>query len=57
VCARTPELFFAVGAWYEDFSEVNDDEVRELLRRAAQLRARAPGMQAHERLSRSRARR
>jgi putative phosphoribosyl transferase len=39
VCARTPELFFAVGAWYEDFSEVSDDEVRELLRCAAQLRA------------------
>jgi predicted phosphoribosyltransferase len=36
VCARTPELFYAVGAWYEDFSEVSDDEVRELLRRAAE---------------------
>jgi putative phosphoribosyl transferase len=32
VCALTPEPFFAVGAWYEDFSEVSDDEVRELVR-------------------------
>jgi putative phosphoribosyl transferase len=31
VCARTPEPFFAVGHWYDDFSEVTDDEVRELL--------------------------
>jgi putative phosphoribosyl transferase len=39
VCARTPEFFYAVGAWYEEFPEVGDDEVRELLARAAQLRA------------------
>jgi putative phosphoribosyl transferase len=43
VCARTPEVFYAVGAWYEDFSQVSDDEVRELLRRAAEPQARAPG--------------
>lgn len=36
VCARTPELFYAVGAWYEDFSEVSDEQVRELLRQAAE---------------------
>jgi putative phosphoribosyl transferase len=36
VCARTPERFYAVGAWYEDFSEVSDEQVRELLRRAAE---------------------
>jgi putative phosphoribosyl transferase len=35
VCARTPEPFGAVGAWYEDFSETGDDEVRDLLARAA----------------------
>jgi predicted phosphoribosyltransferase len=38
VCMRTPELFYAVGTWYEDFSEVTDDEVRNLLRRAGELR-------------------
>ena len=35
VCARTPEPFYAVGLWYEDFSQTTDDEVRELLQRAA----------------------
>ena len=31
LCARTPEPFFAVGHWYDDFSEVSDDEVRACL--------------------------
>jgi predicted phosphoribosyltransferase len=31
VCARQPEPFFAVGAWYRDFSQTTDEEVRELL--------------------------
>jgi putative phosphoribosyl transferase len=31
VCLRTPASFVAVGAWYDDFSETSDDEVRELL--------------------------
>jgi len=35
VCARTPEPFYAVGLWYEDFSQTSDEEVRELLERAA----------------------
>jgi putative phosphoribosyl transferase len=35
VCAVTPEPFFAVGLWYEDFSQTTDDEVRELLDRSA----------------------
>src|SRR5262245_28559914 len=34
VCAITPEPFYAVGLWYEDFSQTTDDEVRELLARA-----------------------
>jgi predicted phosphoribosyltransferase len=36
VCAITPEPFHAVGLWYEDFSQTTDEEVRELLARAAQ---------------------
>jgi putative phosphoribosyl transferase len=32
VCAVTPEPFYAVGLWYEDFSQTSDDEVRDLLR-------------------------
>jgi predicted phosphoribosyltransferase len=34
VCAVTPEPFYAVGLWYEDFSQTSDDEVRELLEHA-----------------------
>lgn len=35
VCIRTPEPFHAVGLWYEDFSQVSDAEVRELLDQSA----------------------
>jgi putative phosphoribosyl transferase len=35
VCAETPPHFVAVGRWYEDFRETSDDEVRDLLQRAA----------------------
>jgi putative phosphoribosyl transferase len=38
VCAVTPEPFYAVGLWYEDFSPTTDDEVRELLQRSAEIR-------------------
>jgi predicted phosphoribosyltransferase len=34
VCAATPEPFYAVGLWYEDFSQTTDEEVRELLARS-----------------------
>lgn len=36
VCAYTPHPFYAVGIWYADFSQISDDEVRELLARAAE---------------------
>jgi len=35
VCAVTPEPFWGVGQWYADFSQTSDEEVRDLLRRAA----------------------
>jgi putative phosphoribosyl transferase len=38
VCAIAPECFQAVGQYYEDFSQTSDEEVRELLARAAQDR-------------------
>ena len=38
ICASTPEFFQAVGQYYEDFSQTSDEEVRELLARAAQDR-------------------
>ncbi|HXX41300.1 MAG TPA: phosphoribosyltransferase family protein, partial [Chthoniobacterales bacterium] len=34
VCALTPAYFQAVGQYYVDFSQTNDEEVRELLARA-----------------------
>jgi putative phosphoribosyl transferase len=34
ICAVTPEPFRAVGLWYEDFSQIEDEEVAELLARA-----------------------
>jgi putative phosphoribosyl transferase len=42
VCALTPEPFMAVGVWYSDFSQTSDDEVRELLERAAQQLQQIP---------------
>lgn len=33
ICAQTPEPFRAVGAWYEDFAQTSDDEVRALVAR------------------------
>jgi putative phosphoribosyl transferase len=39
ICYETPEPFRGVGAWYEDFSQVTDDEVRALLNQAALRRA------------------
>jgi putative phosphoribosyl transferase len=35
ICARTPEPFYAVGIWYEDFSQTSDQEVKHLLEEAA----------------------
>ena len=34
VCAITPEPFYAVGLWYEDFAPTSDEEVHSLLDRA-----------------------
>src|SRR5262249_36785772 len=36
VCTVTPEPFYAVGLWYEDFSQITDEETHELLVQAAQ---------------------
>ena len=35
VAVMMPEDFYAVGQWYEDFSQTSDDEVRQLLAEAA----------------------
>jgi putative phosphoribosyl transferase len=31
VCLITPEPFYAIGLWYENFAQTTDEEVRELL--------------------------
>lgn len=36
VCGATPERFYALGLWYEDFSQTSDEEVRSLLAKAAE---------------------
>jgi putative phosphoribosyl transferase len=36
VCVFTPEPFHAVGLWYETFSQTTDEEIQELLARAAE---------------------
>ncbi len=35
VCGMTRDPFYAVGLWYEDFTQTSDEEVRELLAQAA----------------------
>jgi predicted phosphoribosyltransferase len=36
ICLSTPPFFQAVGQYYDDFSQTSDEDVRELLNRAAQ---------------------
>jgi predicted phosphoribosyltransferase len=44
LCVATPEPFYGVGGWYDDFSQTSDDEVRALLSaaRGEELRPSAP---------------
>jgi len=41
ICLETPEHFAAVGNWYEDFSQTEDEEVQDLLARADRQHARS----------------
>lgn len=34
VCTATPDPFYSVGLWYEDFPQTTDDQVRQLLAKA-----------------------
>jgi len=34
ICAATPDPFWGVGLWYDDFSQTTDEEVHDLLERA-----------------------
>jgi putative phosphoribosyl transferase len=35
ICAETPRPFHSVGLWYDNFSQTTDEEVRDLLKQAA----------------------
>jgi predicted phosphoribosyltransferase len=35
ICGMAPEAFYAVGLWYEDFSQTSDEEVQQLLNEAS----------------------
>ena len=41
VCVLEPKEFFAIGEWYQDFSQLTDQEVNRLLQQAALPVARA----------------
>ena len=43
VCLERPRWFMAVGQWYEDFRQTEDDEVSELLVTAAEAQAAPRG--------------
>ncbi len=40
VCLEAPPEFYAVGMWYEDFTQTSDEEIRSLLAATAPLRPR-----------------
>lgn len=48
VCAATPRPFYAVGAWYQDFSETSDEEVRQLLEEHSRSRQPSGSEQSTE---------
>jgi putative phosphoribosyl transferase len=37
ICARMPEPFSAVGQWYLNFAQIDDDEVRQLLLKSSTI--------------------
>jgi len=39
ICVATPEPFYGIGAWYEDFSQTTDKEVCELLDKAEKIKS------------------
>jgi putative phosphoribosyl transferase len=48
VCLLEPEVFWGVGVWYEDFPQLTDDQVQELLARAWRPHHVAPEDQRQE---------
>lgn len=53
VCAKTPQPFHGVGQWYADFTQVDDEQVRDLLARASEWQVPSlprdkPGYKEHK---------
>ena len=48
VCLMTPDPFWAIGQWYDDFSQVSDQEVRRLLERTNRPPSGTPEGQARD---------
>lgn len=46
VCVSTPEPFMGVGAWYANFRQTTDDEVRQLLAESAEAYAASHAVHA-----------
>jgi predicted phosphoribosyltransferase len=44
VCGATPDSLSALGDWYEDFLQVTDEDVGELLQRVASIKASSPAV-------------
>ena len=51
ICVESPEPFYAIGQWYQDFSQTSDAEVVSLLRRAAGPREAGPAISADVRVT------
>ena len=47
-CAQTPEWFFAIGEFYQNFPQTEDSEVRDLLSRADEARVKEKQQRAPE---------
>jgi putative phosphoribosyl transferase len=45
VCLATPKVFWAIGQWYVEFSQLTDEDVRERLEQAWKACAQAPSRQ------------
>lgn len=44
VCVSTPEMFFAISVWYDEFPQTSDEEVCELLKKAETKKQAAAGL-------------
>ena len=49
ICGRTPDPLYAVGCWYDDFVQVTDEDVGELLNRVAVIKASSPEVATRKR--------